>query len=517
MSSTSSTCPDCSAPSHRIHGHSPRTRADLPWATAPIALRVIVRRCRCRPCSCRRQTCAERLPNVAPLYARTTTRCATTQAHTGLVLGGAAGARHLSRHGAPVRRNTLLRRVRSVSLPEGPAPASIGRDDWAWRTGQRSGTSIGALQRGGPVDFLAERAAATVATWLQSPPDGTIVARDRAAASAAGIRQGAPNATQVADRLHWLKHVAAALQEVFSGHHREIDQLHHVPHHEPPTPGDGSVTVPGASPVATPRAPQQIAHNRTRRGAAYAQAPALRQQGWTMQAMSPHRGRPHRTIKKDLAASTFPARPPRRRPPAILAPYKASRLERWHTGCHRARELWRARQARGGPGQYRLVADSVSRLRPAQGRLTTHRKAASPATIAAVDKPRTPRRATWWVRRHEATRNADAKEHLTQLHAQAGESAEASSLTQDFAARVRRRQPEHLETWRERATASGLQAFKRCATGLRADDDAVKAGVTLRWSNGPVEGQIHRRNMLKRQMDGRAGIGLLRQRVLQPT
>jgi transposase len=90
-------------------------------------------------------------------------------------------------------------------------------------------------------------------------------------------------------------------------------------------------------------------------------------------------------------------------------------------------------------------------------------------------------------------------------------------LTQDFAARVRRRQPEHLETWRERATASGLQAFKRCATGLRADDDAVKAGVTLRWSNGPVEGQIHRRNMLKRQMDGRAGIGLLRQRVLQPT
>jgi transposase len=49
------------------------------------------------------------------------------------------------------------------------------------------------------------------------------------------------------------------------------------------------------------------------------------------------------------------------------------------------------------------------------------------------------------------------------------------------------------------------------------DDEAVKAGVTLRWSTGPVEGQINRLKVLKRQMYGPAGIGLLRQRVLLPT
>jgi transposase len=85
MISTHSTCPDCRQPTHRIHGHYRRTLADLPWATAPIELRVIVRRFRCCPCTCRRQTCADRLPTVAPLYARTTTRLATTQANTGLV------------------------------------------------------------------------------------------------------------------------------------------------------------------------------------------------------------------------------------------------------------------------------------------------------------------------------------------------------------------------------------------------------------------------------------------------
>jgi transposase len=38
--------------------------------------------------------------------------------------------------------------------------------------------------------------------------------------------------------------------------------------------------------------------------------------------------------------------------------------------------------------------------------------------------------------------------------------------------------------------------------------------VTERWSNGPVEGQINRLKALKRQMYGRAGVDLLRARVL---
>lgn len=38
MLSPHSTCPDCRHPTHRIHGHSRRTLADLPWATAPIEL-----------------------------------------------------------------------------------------------------------------------------------------------------------------------------------------------------------------------------------------------------------------------------------------------------------------------------------------------------------------------------------------------------------------------------------------------------------------------------------------------
>jgi transposase len=59
-----------------------------------------------------------------------------------------------------------------------------------------------------------------------------------------------------------------------------------------------------------------------------------------------------------------------------------------------------------------------------------------------------------------------------------------------------------------------LVPLRRFATGLRADYDAVKAGLTLRWSNGPVEGQINRLKMLKRSIFGRAKIDLLSRRFL---
>jgi transposase len=404
-----------------------------------------------------------------------------------------------------------------VSLPNGPAPEIIGLDDWAWRKGNRYGTIIVDLERGCPIDVLEDRAAETVATWLQVHPEVKIVARDRAEAYAAGIRQGAPEATQVADRFHLLKNLAAALQEVFNAHHRELDQLNHMLPNEPLAQDDDPVTVPPEPPITMTKAQQQIAYNRAKRVAQYEQARALHEQGWTIKAISTHMGRHHRTVKKYLQASTFPERPPRRRLPSILDPYKAYLIERWQAGYRSAKELYHEIQVQGFPGKYSGVAAYISRFRPPQGRITRRRKPGSSATSVAVDTPLTPSRATWLVMRREATLNDDEKSQRARLYSQAGEISAAITLTQDFAELVRQRQPGQLETWLERATASGLQAFKSFAHGLRADYEAVKAGVTLIWSTGPVEGQINRLKMLKRQMYGRAGIDLLRQRVLLST
>ena len=58
------------------------------------------------------------------------------------------------------------------------------------------------------------------------------------------------------------------------------------------------------------------------------------------------------------------------------------------------------------------------------------------------------------------------------------------------------------------------QALARFAEGLQEDLAAITAGLTLPWSNGPVEGQVNRLKLLKREGYGRASVRLLRQRLM---
>ena len=56
--------------------------------------------------------------------------------------------------------------------------------------------------------------------------------------------------------------------------------------------------------------------------------------------------------------------------------------------------------------------------------------------------------------------------------------------------------------------------FRRLAKSFQRDYAAIKAGVTLPWSSGPVEGHIPRLKMLKRHMFGRARLDLFSRRFL---
>jgi transposase len=62
--------------------------------------------------------------------------------------------------------------------------------------------------------------------------------------------------------------------------------------------------------------------------------------------------------------------------------------------------------------------------------------------------------------------------------------------------------------------ADDLPALHGFVHGLRRDLPAVVAGLTLPYSNGSTEGANTKVKFLKRQMYGRAGFPLLRQRIV---
>ena len=514
-------CPICSLTTHRIHSRYERTLADLPWADYSITIQLRVRKFFCINNLCKRRIFTERLASVTVPWARRTLRMAQRLTDIGLALGGAAGVRLSQRLGFTVSRNTLLSFVRQIPLPSVGLLSTIGVDDFCFRKGQTYGTIVVDLEQNRPVALLKDRSAETLAEWLKAHPNIKIVSRDRAKAYEKGIRLGAQSAIQVADRFHLLQNLAETLYQVFDMHGKAIKVVEETRNQNEATRPDGAAQVPLQPAIPTTQQQELAFKRRTRREALYQQVWDLHSSGWSAPAIARFVGISPTTVFRYLRTPIFPERQGRSDSGirSLVSPYKNYLLKRWNEGCHEALQLFQEIQPLGYKGSYDTVARYVRRLRSSQGIKT--QQWYSIKSLPKVIEPNilslTPRRAAWLVLRSFESRSANDEKLITLLMAQHPNLAEAMELSTSFGQLVRQRQPEQLDSWLAQANCSTLSPFRRFAKSLREDYDAVKAGVTLSISNGPVEGHINRLKMLKRQMYGRAKLDLLERRFLLAT
>ncbi len=80
---------------------------------------------------------------------------------------------------------------------------------------------------------------------------------------------------------------------------------------------------------------------------------------------------------------------------------------------------------------------------------------------------------------------------------------------------LRNLEGEHLDGWLRTVEESDIYDLRRFVLSIKRDYEAVKAGLTLSWSNGQTEGQVNRLKLLQRQSYGRASFQLRRRRVLK--
>jgi transposase len=508
-------CPQCGELSARVHSRYTRTLTDLPWQGRAVRIELKARRFLCLAAACPRQTFAERLPEVAAACARTTARLHEAHRLIGQALGGDPGARLAAPLGMPTSPDTLLRRVRRAPLSQPPAVRVLGVDDWAWKKGQRYGTILCDLERRRPVDLLPERSAGSFARWLKAHPGVEIISRDRGDEYIKGANQGAPKSVQVADRWHLLLNLREALMRAVDRHHAHVLEAAQAV-----AASQGSERLPAKMPQTGPAAKPLPPDHRTARGQQrrarrlerYQHVVELNEQGVSLRGIARRLGMHRATVRHWLGAGSFPERAGR---------HVTSRTDRfldylrcrWDEGCHNAAQLTREIQAMGFGGTAVMVRRRVSRWR--RGERTQGCRPASRQHAPSVRRPSS-RRVCWWLLQEPAELKAEERALVQALGDRCPELKTSAARARAFAAMVRHRQVGEWDHWMASAQGPGVaQELSGFATGLRQDEAAVKAALSLEWSNGQVEGQVTRLKLLKRQMYGRAGFDLLRRRFLQ--
>jgi transposase len=179
------------------------------------------------------------------------------------------------------------------------------------------------------------------------------------------------------------------------------------------------------------------------------------------------------------------------------------------------RQLAREIQAQGFGGSAALVSQLIGKWRAS---LPIPEPCVSGKKRQTPPPPRrriSARQASWLFVKPREQRTSEQQALLTRICQANTDLEELSRLGQQFALMVKQRQPRRLDSWLARAQQSPSVELQGFESGVKRDDAAVKAALSLPWSQGQVEGQITRLKFLKRQMYGRARFGLLRSRVLR--
>jgi transposase len=489
-SSAAARCPACSTLSWRVHSRYERRLLDAAVAGRETVVQLRVRRFFCTVAGCVRRIFAEQVEGLTVRHGRHSALARRMLEAVALALGGRAGARLTDRLGPQVGRMTLLRLVRALPEPPIPSPMVLGVDDFAWRRGHTYGTVLLDMATRRVIDVLDDRSADSLAAWLGEHPGVEVICRDRAGCYAEGAARGAPAATQVADRWHLLHNLSDAVNKAVA-HHRRCLQ----PSPEPPAPA-------AAAPPGEPAAPDGLRVRRTR--ARHGEVHALREQGLGVYAIARRLGLDPKTVRRyaDAADPDVLLGPNGTARDSILDRHKGYLQQRCADGVTGTNQLLAEIRARGYRGGERTLRRYLVSIR---GRN-------EPAPVPPPVPPA--RDITGWIMRPVDKLTDEHRAELERLCGLCPDLAAIRDLARGFTDLVRTRGGDRLAAWVEHAEHGAIAEIRSFAGGLRKDWDAVKAGLTMVWSSGAVEGAVNRIKMIKRQMYGRANADLLRRRIL---
>jgi len=501
-SSEEGTCPYCGQKSKKVHSRYVRVIHDLSILGYGAVIHLGVRKFFCQNHECAKTTFAEQPGTEVFRYRRRTCRCEVAVARHGISASSNSASRLLSLLGIPVSSSTVLRDLHRMHPSSYEDVREVGVDDWAWRKGVTYGSIVIDLKEGWPIDLLGDRDTDSFREWMQGHVQVGLVSRDRSTDYSSAIAALDRTVTEVADKFHLVKNIYDRFGKLIAEHYddyrravRKDEEVEEVVQES--TGGKTSK-------------PQKT----DSRDIMFREVKELQSKGFKPTAISKKLGIARQTATKYCKMEILPARNSKLRNQYYrYDKYVEQECAKGRPMCSVFEEI----KSQGFSGSltpfydhYKYLSDGHRGYRPKGWKPVTenhpkdNRSELIPikALTAMVDKA---------IRQKDMTEEEiDTMRILNTL----GWFREMYDATKKFHAVITGSDTAELIRWMKRFWKTSIATLKTFIIGIMKDFKAVRNTIRLNVTNGITEGYVNKLKAVKRLMYGRAGIELLKNKLV---
>lgn len=491
-------CPHCGKSTCKKHSTYIRTVNDISFGDRRTIIKATVTKHVCVNAKCPCRIFSDDLPGIADRYARFSLRADRRIVEHSLDNSSRNSSKILKMEHLPVSPSTCLRRLYPLGEETDHActSTSVGIDDFAFCKGHSYMSVVVDIFKHCVIAVIPCRSGKELDNWLEKNPQISVVTRDRGACFVDAITSCLPNAMQICDRFHLVKNLTDTMTD-------EIRDLLKRNSHKMAYPYPSRAEAEEYIEKAILEMGRVKDRNKME---IYWKGMKLKSQGFTCGE-----------IAKRLEVKT-------RKVYQILNEMNVDKilLKNQKTAFHYAAEL--AGCISGGclsvsaigkkmEGKLdnRLIASITLKLRMAYHTKRLAVKEHNKQLTASLDGDRVSAKA---IRKFILAGSSD-NQRLTDLMNTKNDIARVLSLCIYFRKMIMGNSLfNNLDLWIREALKSSSRALANFAYGIKCDRNAVCNAITLPYSNGLLEGTVNKIKAVKRIMYNRAGIKILRAKLI---
>ncbi len=323
-----------------------------------------------------------------------------------------------------------------------------------------------------PIALLEDRNGEALDNWLIRNPQIQYITRDRGRCFTEAINRIIPGVTQICDRFHLIKNMTDTMIP-------EIEKIIRQ------TMGD-------------------VRHREKLK--IYRESLNLKMQGMTIEQTATHLGKKSRYIYKIIHNRRIGAYLNEQQKTALK--YVSELATIISAGCITRKIL---AQKMGSKISGALIGRITSSLRK---RYQQKRKEVKEHNESIENRSKIQRVSQNQIRKYILKGESDNPK-LAELYKSSPQIKELLSVCQNFRDMINgNTYDKDIRKWIEKAKATRNMALTNFAYGIEKDWEAVQAAIDIPFSNGLLEGTVNKIKAVKRQMYNRAGIKLLRAKII---